>query len=183
MTPRIPLVGPDRLDAEQRRVFDSIAGSRGHVVGPFLALLHAPDLADRVQNLGAFLRYKTCLGPRLSELAILVTSRRWSCQFEWFAHEPHARAAGLAEPIIEAIRAGRRPEAMADDEAVVFDFATAVTETGMVTDAAHAAVREKFGVVGVVELTALVGYYSMLAMTLNAHRVGPPDGAEPLPKR
>ncbi|MGE0724160.1 MAG: carboxymuconolactone decarboxylase family protein [Alphaproteobacteria bacterium] len=183
MTPRIPLVGPDRLDADQRRVFDAIAGSRGHVVGPFLALLHCPDLADRVQNLGAYLRYKTCLGPRLSELAILVTSRRWSCQFEWFAHEPHARKAGLPDGVIEAVRAGRRPPEMTAEEAAVYDFAAALTETGMVSDAAHAAVKERFGVAGAVELAGLVGYYSMLAMTLNAHRVGPPDGAEPLPPR
>ncbi|MCC7275724.1 MAG: carboxymuconolactone decarboxylase family protein, partial [Alphaproteobacteria bacterium] len=161
--------------------FDAIAGSRGHVVGPFLGLLHSPELADRVQNLGAFLRYRTRLGPRLSELAILLTSRAFSCQFEWYAHEKHAREAGVSDAIIEAVRAGRRPAGMQDDEAAVHDYAKELLETRGVSDATHARAREAFGVPAVVELTGLVGYYSLLAMTLNAHRIGPPDGAEPLP--
>lgn len=181
MTPRIPLVGPDGLDADQKRVFDAIAGSRGHVVGPFLGLLHSPELADRVQNLGAFLRYRTRLGPRLSELAILVTSRAFSCQFEWYAHEKHAREAGLADVVIEAIRVGRRPDPMLPDEAAVHDYARELIEKRGVSDDTHARATAAFGVPGVVELTALVGYYTLLAMTLNAHRIGPPDGATPLP--
>ena len=181
MNPRIPLVGPEGLDADQSRVFDAIAGSRGHVVGPFLGLLHSPELADRVQNLGAFLRYRTRLGPRLSELAILVTSRAYSCQFEWFAHEKHAREAGLPDPVIEAIRVGRRPDPMLPDEAAVYDYALELLEKRGVSDDTHARATAAFGVPGVVELTALVGYYTLLAMTLNAHRIGPPGGEAPLP--
>jgi 4-carboxymuconolactone decarboxylase len=181
MNPRIPLVGPEGLDADQKRVFDAIAGSRGHVVGPFLGLLHSPDLADRVQNLGAFLRYRTSLGPRLSELAILVTSRAFTCQFEWYAHEKHARAAGLPDAVIEAVRLGRRLEEMEPDEAAVHDYARELIERRCVSDENHARATTLFGVTGVVELTALVGYYTLLAMTLNAHRIGPPAGETPLP--
>ena len=115
------------------------------------------------------------------ELAILVTSRAYSCQFEWFAHEKHAREAGLPDPVIEAIRVGRRPDPMLPDEAAVYDYALELLEKRGVSDDTHARATAAFGVPGVVELTALVGYYTLLAMTLNAHRIGPPGGEAPLP--
>ncbi len=180
MTTRIPIPDPDTLSDDQRKVYDAIAGGpRGGVRGPFLALLHSPDLADRVQHLGAFLRYDTSLGPRLSELAILVTARHWTCQYEWLAHEPHARKAGLADGVIDAIREGRRPSFSNPDELVVYDYCRELHETRDIGDETHAAAVEAFGVDGTVELTALCGYYTLIAMTLNANRVPLPDGAEP----
>lgn len=177
---RIPMLDPDTLSPDQRKVYDAIAGGpRGGVRGPFLALLHSPALADGVQNLGAFLRYETSLGPRLSELAILVTARHWTCQYEWFAHEPFARDAGLSDGVIAAIREGRRPSFSNPDELVVYDYCRELHETRDVGDETHAAAVEAFGVGGTVELTALCGYYTLIAMTLNANRVPLPDGAEP----
>lgn len=177
---RVPIPDPDALSPEQRKVYDDIAGGpRGGVRGPFLALLHSPELADRVQHLGAFLRYDTRLGPRLSELAILITARHWDCQYEWFAHEPHARKAGLPDGVIAAIRDGRRPSFSSPDELVVYDFCREINETRQVGDATYEAALEAFEVGGTVELTALVGYYTLIAMTLNAAQIPLPDGAEP----
>ncbi|MEA2622773.1 MAG: 4-carboxymuconolactone decarboxylase [Chloroflexota bacterium] len=181
MSPRIPPIDPEHLDEAQQRVYDAIAGTRGKVAGPFATLLHSPELADRVQELGAFVRYGTALDPRLSELAILVISRAWSCQFEWYAHEPHATAAGLPAAIISAVREGRRPEAMEPDEAAVHDYTSELIEKRGVSDATYDHALRAFGVVGTVDLTVLVGYYALLAMTLNAHQIEPPDGSRPLP--
>ena len=183
--PRIPLAAPENLNAEQRRVSDAIAsGPRAGVRGPFLALLHQPVLADAWQQLGEVLRYRTSLAPRLSELGILVTARHMDCQYEWFAHEQHAKKAGLPAAIIEAIRAGRRPEFQAADERAVYEFALELNERHVVSPATYQQALDAFGTVGTVELTALVGYYTMVAMTLNAHELPLPAGATPpLPPR
>lgn len=180
-TSRIPFIDPENLSAAQQRVFDAIVGSRGRVAGPFAVLLQSAELADRVQHLGKLVRYGTTLPRRLSELAILITSRAWSCQFEWYAHETHAVAAGLPLTVIEAVRVGRLPEGMKPDEVRLYDYVTELLETRAVSDATYAAALEAVGLAGIVELTVLVGYYTMLAMTLNAHQVGPEDGSAPLP--
>ena len=182
---RIPLPSPESLTPEQRRVYDAIAGGpRGGVRGPFRALLHQPEITDKWQQLGEVLRYRTSLGPRLSELAILVTARHWDCQYEWFAHEPHATKAGLAQSVIEAIRAGRRPGFANQDEQAIYDYATELHTKRSVGEAAYRRALDAFGPVGVVELTALVGYYTMVAMTLVAHEVPlPADAKPPLPPR
>lgn len=183
--PRIPVATPDALNDEQRRVYDKIAsGPRAGVRGPFLALLHQPVLADAVQQVGEVLRYRTSFPPRLSELAILVTARHMDCQYEWFAHEPHAAKGGLSAAVVAAIKAGRPPEAMAADERAVYEFALELNERHVVSPATYQRALEAFGTVGVVELTGLVGYYTMIAMTLNAHEVPLPAGASPpLPPR
>ena len=183
--PRIPLASPETLDAEQRRVYDAIAsGPRAGVRGPFLALLHQPALADSWQQLGEVLRYRTGFSPRLSELAILVTARHMDCQYEWFAHEQHAKKAGLPAAVIEAVRAGQRPEFAAADDRAVYEFARELNERHAVSAETYQRALDAFGTVGVVELTAIVGYYTMVAMTLNAHELPLPAGATPpLPPR
>ncbi|HTY65852.1 MAG TPA: carboxymuconolactone decarboxylase family protein [Alphaproteobacteria bacterium] len=183
--PRIPLPTPETLNPDQRRVYDAIAsGPRAGVRGPFLALLHQPALADAWQQLGEVLRYRTSFSPRLSELAILVTARHMDCQYEWFAHEQHAKKGGLPAEIIEAVRAGRRPDFSAADDRAVYEYARELNERHAVSPATYQQALDKFGTVGVVELTALVGYYTMVAMTLNAHELPLPAGAAPpLPAR
>lgn len=183
--PRIPLAAPETLNAEQRAVYDRIAsGPRAGVRGPFLALLHQPALADAWQQLGEVLRYRTSFPPRLSELAILVTARHMDCQYEWVAHEPHAAKGGLAAAAIAAIKAGRRPDLGAADERAVYDFAVELNERHAVTPETYQRALDQFGTVGVVELTALVGYYTMVALTLNGHELPLPAGtAPPLPPR
>ena len=101
---RIDALAPEDMTEHQRRVHDAIiAGPRGSAPGPFNALLRSPELADRAQSLGAFCRFETTFEPKLSELAILVTARLWSAQFEWWAHARLAREAGLDPAIIAAI--------------------------------------------------------------------------------
>lgn len=183
--PRIPLPSVAELTPEQRRVYDAVvAGPRGVLRGPLRAAIHNPELADKWQQLGELLRYRTSLPPRLSELAILVTARHYDCQFEWYAHEPPALEGGLAPAVIDAIRHGRRPALDKPDEVAIYDYAIELHEQHFVGEATYKRALDLFGVVGVVELTALLGYYSMVAMTLNAHELPlPPDIPPPLPPR
>jgi 4-carboxymuconolactone decarboxylase len=177
---RIPLPTPETLTPEQRRVYDAIvSGPRGELRGPLRAALHRPELADKWQQLGELLRYRTSLPPRLSELAILVTARHCDCQLEWLIHAETARKAGLTEPVIENIRTRRPIESIDQAECDVYAYAEELNRTNTVGDETHRRIRERFGTVGVVELTALIGYYTMVAMTLNAHEIPLPDGATP----
>jgi len=177
---RVQAVDPAKLNAEQKKVYDSIAsGPRGGVRGPFLALLNVPDLADRVQNLGEYLRYRTSFPPRLSELAILVTARAMRCQYEWYAHSQIAAKAGLPAEAIEAIRQDRDPSLADPKERAVYQFVRELTATRRVSDATYRAAQDAFGTPGVVELAGIAGYYAMIAMTLNAHDVAVPAGVEP----
>jgi 4-carboxymuconolactone decarboxylase len=180
---RIPLPSPESLTPEQRRVYDAIAsGPRGGVRGPFKALLHVPELTDKVQALGEYLRYRTSLEPRLSELAILVTARHWDCQYEWLAHEPFALKGGLAKEVVEAIRVDRRPTFAKPDEAAIYDYAHELHTKHAVSADTYKRALDLFSAKGVVELTGLLGYYTMIAMTLNAHEIPLAEGtAPPLP--
>jgi 4-carboxymuconolactone decarboxylase len=180
MSARFPLVPPDSYTDAQRVLAAEIAGGpRGGVRGPFLALMHNPALAQRVQALGEHLRFGTGIDPALVEVAVLVTARRWTCQYEWVAHARLARNAGLPETIIAAIAEGRRPEAMTPDQALVHDVAMAAHASGDLPDALFAAAEARFGKAGVLDLLALCGYYAMLAMVLNTARPPLPDGIAP----
>ena len=177
---RISLPDPEAMSPEQRAVFDAVvSGPRGAVIGPLRAAIHNPELADRWQKLGETLRYRLTLPKRLGELAILVTARRWNAELEWVVHAEAALKAGLAPAVVEAILAGRPPKFSDPDEADIYAFARDLQMSGRVGDPAYGAVRTRWGERGVVELTALVGYYTMVAMTLNAHRIPLPDGLEP----
>jgi 4-carboxymuconolactone decarboxylase len=185
--PRIPLFPNDTMDADQRRVLDQIvSGPRGRIQGPLRAVLHNAELADRWQALGALLRYQTTLTPRQSELAILVTGRACRSPFEWHAHRLEAEKAGVEAPVIEALLAERVPDNLSDDDALVVRVAIELNRLRSVTDATYADALARFGPRKLVELTSLVGYYTMVAMTLNAHEIPLPEGASPafaLPQR
>lgn len=177
--PRISLPAPDHMTPNQRRVHDKVvAGRRGSVRGPLRAALHNPELADRWQALGELLRYHTSLSPRHSELAILVTGRHCRSPFEWYAHRPEAEKAGLETSIIEAILARTRPATWSDEDAAIHDYALELNRSHSVSAATHRRVVSLFSELAAVELTALVGYYTMVAMTLNAHEIPLPDGIE-----
>lgn len=184
-TPRFPSLTPEAMTPEQREVVQAISsGPRGAVRGPFVALLHNPLLASRVQSLGEYLRYQTGVPDPLVELVVLITARHHSCQYEWYAHARLARQAGLAPAIIDAIAACQTPTGMSDDEALVHAFATETLAHGQPSDERFEAARARFGLERVLSLLALVGYYSMLAYVLNTARIPLPDGAAPpLPPR
>jgi 4-carboxymuconolactone decarboxylase len=179
-TQRFPAVPPEAMTEAQRTLVAEIAGGpRGGVRGPFLALLHNPPLANRIQALGEHLRFGTGLPGALVELVVLVTARRWTCQFEWVAHARIARKEGLSEHIIAAISEGRRPQPMSEDEALAYDIAQAAHATGELPDALFAAAEARFGRAAILDLLALCGYYAMLAMVLNTARPALPDGTPP----
>lgn len=174
---RIPLPDGDALSPDQRAVFDAvIAGPRGRLVGPLRAALHNPALADRWQKLGQVLRYETSLARDISELAILVVARHWSSDLEWTVHAAEAAQVGLDPAAIAAIGEQRAPDMLASTESGIYEYVRQLLSSGRVSDACYAEVLQRHGIMGVVELTALVGYYSMVAMTLNAHQIPLPDG-------
>ena len=178
--PRLSLPHPDSMSPEQRAVHDRIvSGPRGEIKGPLRAALHNPELADRWQALGALLRYRTSLTPRQSELAILVTARHCRSPFEWFAHRSEAERAGWSAQALDALLAGRCPDGMDETEIAIHRYAVELNRAHSVSDATHAACVRLLGERATVELTALVGYYTMVAMTLNAHEIPLPPGVEP----
>lgn len=180
---RIPLPTDATMTPEQRRVHDFVKGrARDDRVGaPYQVALHAPAFLERWQQVGETLRYFNSLPPALSEMAILVTARHTSCQYEWMAHEPHAKKGGLPEAVIEAIRHGRRP--VFDDPAAeaVYDFCREAHERHFVSDSTYRRVLDRFGVQATVELTGLIGHYAMIAMMINVHEYGTDGLPPPLP--
>jgi 4-carboxymuconolactone decarboxylase len=177
---RLPDIDVARLTPEQRKVHDAIvAGPRGKVEGPLRVWLTSPALAARAQELGAFCRYHTSLPPRLSELAILVTAAHWRAGFEWYAHEKFAREAGISAAVIEAIKAKSAPRLANEDEAAVHAFARELLQTRRVSDATYARATAALGMVGVVDLVGILGYYGLISMTINAFQVPVPNGPDP----
>jgi 4-carboxymuconolactone decarboxylase len=184
MPNRLPPLAPEQLSPEQTQVAEAIlAGPRRSLGGPFQAWLRSPVLAERLQKLGEYVRFDNVLPRRLSEFAILITARHWTAQFEWYAHHPLALAAGLDPEVADAIAEDRVPAGLKADEQAVHDFATQLHRTGRVDDAAYAAALATFGEQGVIDLVALCGYYTMVAMTLNVAEVAVPGGEMPLAPR
>jgi 4-carboxymuconolactone decarboxylase len=180
MNPRFAKLSPDEMSPAQREVAAQIAaGPRGEVRGPFVALIHNAGLAGAVQQLGEHLRYKSKLPPRTLEMAVLITARRWTCQHEWYMHEPLARKAGLEPAIIDALAAGREPQNLAPDAAAVYAFCREAHATGRVSDEPFDAVVARHRRDGALELLALCGYYSMMAMVLNTAGLPLPNNAPP----
>ena len=176
--PRIPDLVLEKLSPEQRRVHDAIvSGPRGRVVGPLRVWLESPQLADHAQALGAFCRFGTSLPPRLSELAIITTGAFWRASFEWHAHAPMAIKAGIDAASVEAIRTGKAPHFSRADEAAVHAFASELIETRRVSEQTFQRAVDALGLDGVVELVGILGYYSLVSLTLNAVEVPVPPGA------
>lgn len=181
-TPRFPPLDPARMPPAQKAAHDAILqGPRGSLRGPFNALLRSPDLADRLQKVGEYIRFGSSLPRKLNELAILVTARHWTAQYEWHAHRIFAEQAGLAPAIAEAIAEGRRPETMDPDEALVHDLAAELLRTGGLSDASFAAATARFGEQGLIDLIGAIGYYGLVSLVLNVDRM-PVPGGDPLRK-
>src|SRR5215469_10543260 len=178
----------DQLTPAGKAVWDSIVATRGdHVVsaegsliGPFNAMVHAPDAGGPLGSLGAALRFGTSLGRRLTEVAILTVASRWQAEFEWSAHARIAREAGVPDDVVDAIGAGNEPEFTADDQRIVYVTARELVIGGHLSPASYTAARALLGDTGVVELVALCGYYTTISFLLNAFEVPLPAGVEPM---
>jgi 4-carboxymuconolactone decarboxylase len=172
----IPL---DKMTPAQRTVADAImSGPRHRMSGPFNAWLRSPELADRLQKVGEYVRFNTSLDKRLNEMAIIMSAQFWGSQYEWYAHAPLAIKAGLDPEVVAALGAGNKPEKMKDDEAIVWEFTTQLRRDHGVNEAIYAKAVEKFGENGVIDLVAVNGYYDVVSMTLNVAHVSPPADAQ-----
>ena len=179
MTQRFPKLTPEQMTPAQREVAAEIsAGPRGEVRGPFIALIHNPELASTVQRLGEQLRWKGKLPPKLKELAVLVTARRWSCQHEWVMHSKLALQGGLARETVDALAANREPK-LSEDEKAVYQFSKELHATGRAGEQSFREIEKRYGLDGALELIALNGYYSMMAMVLNTAGLPLPGNVEP----
>ena len=186
-TPSIKLVGDrfkprtyDQMTTAQKAMTDHLlAGERRGVGGPFNVLLRSPEMGDLAQQFGAQVRFHSSLPRKLNELAIIITARHWTAQYEWYAHKRAALEAGLSPAIVDAVAAGRRPAAMESNEATVYAFCDELLNTKQVSDAMFQAAVNAFGERGVVDLIGVMGYYQLVSMILNVDRYPLPEGVKP----
>ncbi|HEX5230290.1 MAG TPA: carboxymuconolactone decarboxylase family protein [Bryobacteraceae bacterium] len=170
----------DSMTPDQKKMVESIlSGPRTSLDGPFNVLLRSPEMGDLAQKLGAYARFHSSLPPRLSEMAILITGRFWTAQFEWQAHHRNALAAGLSPAVIDSIAAGKRPASMQPDEEAVYNFCTELLKTHHVGDATFKAAKDKFGERGVVDMIGIVGYYQLVSMLLDTDEYPLAPGIQP----
>jgi len=169
----------NRLDAEQNAmIHDILAGSRTSLNGPFNILLRSPDLGNRLQAVGEYLRFKTSLPHAINEFAIVTVAREWAAQYEFFAHKKLALEAGVKEDVVDDIAAGRTPK-MTPDQQAVWTFIKELDSTHQVSDSTFDNVKQRFGERGVVDLIGLVGYYHTMSMLMNVDRYPMPPGEKP----
>src|SRR3984957_1911970 len=174
---RPPVLDETHLTAEQHVVFDDIrSGPRGLVEGPLRVWLQSPAFAERAQKLGAFCRYGTRIPARLSELAVVIVGSHWRSGFEWSVHAPIAAKAGIDAEVLEAIRLGERPSLIRADERAVYRFSQELLETKRISEDAYKEVVELVGVEGAIELVGILGYYTLISMTINAFEIPTADG-------
>ena len=174
---RLPELDPEKFSPEQKKVHEAIlAGPRGRVVGPLKVWLKNPGLAEHAQALGAYCRFGSSLPPRLSELAICITGSFWKANYEWFAHAPLASKAGIDPAAIEAIRTGKKPSFTKADEQAIYDFVSEMVATKRVSNATFERAKKELNETGVIDLVGIVGYYSLVSVTLNAFELPLPDG-------
>ncbi len=165
---RLPTIPPAQYDQEQKQAADEFQTTRKRAVfGPFEPLMHSPQVMSQARAMGDYLRYKSALGNTLSELVILITAREWSQDYEWQVHHPIALKAGIKPEVAAAIADGRRPDGMTEDEAIVYDFSTELHHNKRVSDNTFARAEKRFGKKGVVDLTGINAYYTLLAMQMN----------------
>jgi 4-carboxymuconolactone decarboxylase len=175
----------EQLNPEQKKWADMISApprNAKFVNPPYRAYIYNPDLANRLTALSEYLRWNTSLPPRLSELAILITARQWTAQYEWYAHYPLALKGGLDPNIADAVAAGKRPDGMKEDEAALYDLASELYRDKKVSDPVYKAALGQFGERGIMDIIGLIGYYDLVSMTLITMQAGMPDDkVKPLP--
>lgn len=177
MSSRLTAHTPETMTPRQREIHDDIVSRRGRLGGPFPAWLRNPELADCAQKLGAYCRYDSNLTPKMSELAILVVARHWNASVEWAIHAPIAERSGIPVVAILAIRDRVQPKLDDPASQVIHNYTTELLKATRVTDEMHARAVEVLGERRVVDLVGLIGYYSLVALTLNAFDLPLPAGA------
>ncbi len=177
---RMPPIPADKwTDAQSKAAEEITSGPRKELVGPFIPLLRSPEFMSRLQRVGEYLRFNTKLGSNISEFIILLIARQWTQQFEWYSHESLAMKAGIKEETIKAIAEGQRPAAMTADEEMVYDYITELRLHQSVSDTVYSKVVNRFGEQGVIDITGLCGYYTLLGMLMNVARTPLPPGKTP----
>ena len=178
---RVPFLDRDDLPSDKRELYDQVAAHRGHVARPFAALLNSPDVASRVALVGEQLRYVSpTISSEVREIVTLTTARALNCQYVWTHHCDSAKQAGVRAEVIEAIREGSPPLRLLPKEGVFVQFTRELLEDKRVRDATYSAVEHLLGQQGTVDLIAMIGYYSMLCLAINALEVDLEDGVAPL---
>jgi 4-carboxymuconolactone decarboxylase len=180
---RLPTIPPGQYTPEQKQAAADFETARKvPVFGPFEPLMHSPEVMSQARAMGDYLRYKSSIGNTLSELAILITAREWTQDYEWFVHYPIALKAGIRQEIADAIAEGRRPATLNPDEEIVYEYSMELLKNKQVANATFERAKSRFGAKGVVDLTGIVGYYTFLAMQLNAAQYQAPKEAKKLPR-
>jgi 4-carboxymuconolactone decarboxylase len=174
-----PLTYAEMAPAQKKMFENLLSGERRGAGGPFNVLLRSPEMGDLAQKFGASMRFHSTIPPKLNELAIIITARHWTSNYEWYAHRRAAQQQGLSPAIIEAIAAGKRPAAMQPDEQAVYDFCTELLTNKQVSDRTFQAAKDRFGERGVVDLIGVSGYYGLVSMLLNVDRYPLPEGVQP----
>ena len=177
-TDRLPPLRLEQMNEAQRKAAEElIAGPRKGVKGPFIPLLRSPELLARMQKVGEYLRFQSALSTRINEFVTLIVAREWTQEFEWFIHLPLAAKAGTSGETLAAVAQGRRAPAMADDEAVAYDFTTELIAHHGVCDATYARALATFGEQGLIDLVGLIGYFTAISMVLNVAHTPPEASA------
>ncbi len=180
---RLPTIPPAQYSLEQKQAAAAFEAARKvPVFGPFEPLMHSPEVMTLARSMGDYLRYKPKIGTTLSELVILVNARHWTQDYEWYVHAPIAQKVGIAQETIAAIRDGRRPTGLAEDQETAYDFTSELLQNKRVSDTTFARAEKLFGKPGIVDLTAISGYYTFLAMELNVARYALPKDGTTLPR-
>ena len=174
-----PLTWDTMTPAQRKMVEDLVAGPRSGADGPFNVLLRSPEMGNIAQQFGAATRFNPTMPRKLNEMAIIITARYWTAQYEWYAHKRAALQAGLNPAIVDAIQNGRRPAGMQKDEDAVYTFCSELLNTKHVSDATFQTAKDTVGEKGVVDLMGVMSWYQMVSMMLNVDRYPLPDGAQP----
>jgi 4-carboxymuconolactone decarboxylase len=177
---RLPVISPTEYTEEQKQAAaDFVAARKVPVFGPFEPMMYSPLVMSTARAMGDYLRYKSAMGNTLSELVILMTAREWRQEYEWSLHYPIALKAGIRRQIADDIATGRHPTGMSADEETVFNFTRELLRDKQVSDATFGRAKARLGMKGVVDMTAIVGYYTLLAMQLNVARYPGRRGLQP----
>ena len=177
---RFPELKPEQMTPEQKKVADYLLKTRKNLSGPFQPWLRSPELADKLQAVGEYVRYNSAFPPALSEFAILVIAREWDSNLEWSLHYDTGIKAGIAPAILADVAASRRPSGMNEDQSLIYDLSVAMQRNkGKISDALFDKAKARFGEQKLMDLLGLNAYYAVTAMTINFGEVPLPEGTKP----